>query len=542
MRTRTLSTFTAVFVLISMLFFCFNEAAANTSRSQQPGTISRATYSFTATTARIDLNVNRYSNISMNRLISPDRIVIDIHNTVLSNNVKNTTTRNAFASSITYTRPSRNTTRVIITLRDYGRFSISKTRTGLQVNITKAPRPVQASRSDFNRQQTTPTPTPAQTSSSSPAPTQTATPAPSSTPAPAPSPSPASSPIPTDSSADESQNDINAPASGFETPLPSSVPDETQQDRRNEQSAVSQLSRQDVQYINKMGKVTFTLNKVKLTDGSDASIKYYEESYDEAGMRYIITYFTSLGDLETGVINIDDEYINSIEILKNELNGTTSIIFNAKDVFNYLVFSRPGMNATVITILKPALPGEKIVVIDPGHGGHDSGAIYFGLHEKHLNLDISLKLNELLKAQNIRTYLTRVDDTFISLYERAYIANNLNASLFISIHNNAHSNPDISGTMTLHFPQPSNAPPFNGRVFAQIVQQELLSSLGTVNRGIIQRSDLVVLRATKMPAVLAEIAFMSNINDSNNLKNEDFRTRGAKALCDALIKCLALMN
>lgn len=529
MRSRTVSAFTALFFLLSMLFLSFNEVSANTSRNQQPVTISRASYSFSATTARIDLNVNRYSNISTNRLSSPDRIVIDIHNTTLSTNVKNTTPRNAFASSITYTRPARNTTRIVIALRDYGRFSISKTRTGLQINVTKAPRPAQASRGDLNRQQTTPAPTPTPTPSSTPTPiplpTSSPTSTPTLTPTTTPTPTPSATPEPTPSAT--AQPDDDSTPSDLETPSPSVLPDQ---------------NRQNIQYINKMGKATLTLNNVKLTDGSDASIKYYQENYDETMMKYTITYLASLGDLGSGIINIDDEYIKSVEIIKDEINGTTSIVFNGKDVFNYLVFSRPGMNATVITILKPALPGEKIIVIDPGHGGHDSGAIYYGLHEKHLNLDISLKLNELLKDQNIRTYLTRADDTFISLYERAYIANNLNAALFISIHNNAHSNADISGTMTLHFPQPSNATPFNGRVFAQIVQQELLKNLGTVDREIIQRSDLVVLRATKMPAALAEIAFMSNINDNNNLKNEDFRARAAKALCDALIKSLALLN
>lgn len=518
----------AIFVFISVLFFNFNGTLVNASGNQQPGTISRATYSFSSTTARIDLRVNRYSNISTNRLISPHRIVIDIHNTVLSNNVKNTTPRNAFASSITYTRPTRNTTRIIITLRDYGRFSISKTKTGLQINVTKSPRPVQASRSDLNRQQTTPVPTPSPS------------PSPSPTPSPVPTPSPSPSSTPTPSPAIEPAEDYHP--SDLNTPSPSASLEEGQHNIENGQVNDPQQLIQNVEYINKMGKATLTLNSVKLTDGSDASIKYYQENYDGTMMKYTITYLSFLGDVGTGTINIDDEYIRSIEVSKDEINGTTSIVFNSKDVFNYVVFSRPGMNATVITILKPALPGEKVVVIDPGHGGHDSGAIYYGLHEKHLNLDISLKLNELLKAQNVRTYLTRVDDTFISLYERAYIANNLNAALFISIHNNAHSNHDISGTMTLHFPQPVNAPPFNGRVFAQIVQQELVKNLGTVDRGLIQRSDVVVLRATRMPAVLAEIAFMSNINDNNKLKNEDFRYRAAKALFDALIKCLDLLN
>ena len=131
--------------------------------------------------------------------------------------------------------------------------------------------------------------------------------------------------------------------------------------------------------------------------------------------------------------------------------------------------------------------------------------------------------------------MTREDDSYVGLYERAYIANDMNATLFVSIHNNAYYS-KYKGTETLYYP--SSGSGFNSKRFAQIVQAELISALGTNNRGIVERPNLVVLKATKMPAVLAEIGFMTNEEELARLKTEEFRQKAAQALCDAILAAL----
>lgn len=298
----------------------------------------------------------------------------------------------------------------------------------------------------------------------------------------------------------------------------------------------------NILYHNNGDRVYFTLAGAKLTEGTETLKKYYTGQFDDSGTKYTLTFPSKLADLKSGVIRVNDDLLDSVEIIKSNDSPNTSIIFNAKDKFHYEVFTRKETNETAITLLKPASKSDKLVVIDAGHGGHDPGAVYKSVREKDLNLDIALRLNKLLKEKNIKTYMIREDDSFVSLYERAYIANNLNASLFLSIHNNAMGNTSYGGTMTLCYPAASNSKGFTGQAFAQIVQENLIKKLGTVDRKVIDRPNLVVLKATKMPAALAEIAFITNDTDRNNLQNATFRQKAAQALCDAIIQSLEKMD
>jgi len=298
-------------------------------------------------------------------------------------------------------------------------------------------------------------------------------------------------------------------------------------------------SSNDLIYHNNGDRVYFTLDGAKLTEGGEDFKKFYTDKYDSTGKKYTITFPSELANLKSKVININDGLLNSVQIINNTGNKTTSIVFNAKGKFIYRVFSRPEVNDTAITILKPASKDEKLVVIDVGHGGREPGAIYGSLYEKDLNLDIAKRLNSLLKKKKINTYMIREDDSYVELYERAFIANDLNASLFLSIHNNAIGDPNYGGTMTLYFPPRSGDSGFNGKTFAQIVQSKLLNRLATKDRKIIERPNLVVLKATKMPSTLAEVAFMTNSGDRSNLQKTSFRQNAAQALCDAIVEALS---
>lgn len=301
-------------------------------------------------------------------------------------------------------------------------------------------------------------------------------------------------------------------------------------------------SYKNIRYYNNYDRRGFILNSAQLTEGGEFLTKYYKGIYDETGKKYTVSFPDKLADLDDCLIEINDNLFESVQIINDNVTNLTKIIFSAKDRFVYEIISRPDSCNTAITVLKPAAPGERLIVIDPGHGGSETGAVYGDIYEKNLNLDISLKLNALLKAKNIKTYMIREDDSFVGLYERGYIANDLNASLFMSVHINAMDDPGYSGTMTLYYPQNTKSGSFSGKRLATIIQGELLKKLNTVNRNIIERPNLIVLKASTMPAAIAEIAFLTNKADRANLLSGTFRQKAAQALYDAAIQSLNEMD
>ena len=147
---------------------------------------------------------------------------------------------------------------------------------------------------------------------------------------------------------------------------------------------------------------------------------------------------------------------------------------------------------------------RSVVCIDPGHGGKDPGAVAFdGLREKDVVLDISKKLADKLRSFELDVVLTRDADVYIPLLERAYIANEANADLFVSVHTNSVTSRQAHGAEVLVYSLTSSSVPVAEDVLANLV------SLGLRDRGIKPRPKLIVLKRTDMPAVLVETAFIS---------------------------------
>lgn len=205
------------------------------------------------------------------------------------------------------------------------------------------------------------------------------------------------------------------------------------------------------------------------------------------------------------------------------------------------------------------------IVIDPGHGGHDTGTIGpNGLEEKDLVLDVGLRLGKLLEQRlGADVVYTRRDNTFIPLETRTAIANQAHADLFISIHANSSHNPDARGVETyyLNFTTSRDALEVaarenavsdqsiyqlqklvktialqekveESREFAADVQQALYTGLRNPaihNRGV-KKAPFVVLIGAKMPSILAEISFVSNPQDERKLRSPAYRERIALAL------------
>ncbi len=174
----------------------------------------------------------------------------------------------------------------------------------------------------------------------------------------------------------------------------------------------------------------------------------------------------------------------------------------------------------------------KKVVIDPGHGGLDTGAIGItGLLEKEVTIDVAERLKIFLENAGAVVVMTREGDRSVSNSRRVNIANDAKADVFISIHANAFSNPDSNGTETFYCS--NNSSRDASRYLAQQLQRELIEALGRRDRGVKTRSFFVI-KETKMPSALVELAFLSNKEEEALLKKPEARAASAEALFKGL--------
>jgi len=156
------------------------------------------------------------------------------------------------------------------------------------------------------------------------------------------------------------------------------------------------------------------------------------------------------------------------------------------------------------------------VVIDAGHGGHDSGAVFGGRMEKTDALNMALALRNRLQAQGQRVIMTRSTDVFIPLNERSAISNRSNADLFVSVHRNGFHNPSANGYETFVRTNPRQ---IDLRA-AQAVHNRIVAAGVQSNRGI-KHGNFTVLRNTNAPAILLELGFITNARD-NQLFDQNF--------------------
>lgn len=220
----------------------------------------------------------------------------------------------------------------------------------------------------------------------------------------------------------------------------------------------------------------------------------------------------------------------------------------------------------------------QVIVIDAGHGGHDSGCQYYGVKEKDITLRIALALGKVIedKMPDVKIIYTRKTDNFINLWERAQIANRANADLFISIHCNSSSKPEVNGSETfamglhraddnvevakrendvvlleenylekyegfdpnspethIYFSLFQNAHLEQSILLASKIEQKLSKVNESASRGV-KQAGFLVLWKTKMPSVLIETGFLSNKQDREFLKSE----AGVKKISESIYQAV----
>ncbi len=215
--------------------------------------------------------------------------------------------------------------------------------------------------------------------------------------------------------------------------------------------------------------------------------------------------------------------------------------------------------------------GVRKIIIDPGHGGKDPGAVAFGLKEKNLVLAISKQLAAILRAKyGYEVKLTRTDDTFIPLEERTAIANTEQADLFVSVHINAHPNASVRGIETYYLNLATNAEAMRVAAFenatsthnigelqdilsslmqnskinessrlAEYVHTNLISGLKSSSYPIhdlgVKQAPFYVLLGAEMPAILCELSFLTNKEEAMRLKTPTYQTKAARQIAKGII-------
>ena len=193
---------------------------------------------------------------------------------------------------------------------------------------------------------------------------------------------------------------------------------------------------------------------------------------------------------------------------------------------------------------------SKKILLDPGHGGRDPGAIGTTpageeIYESHLNLQIALRLQEFLTQAGANVGMTRETDKYLDKYERVAMSNEGNMDIFLSIHNNSSKSSWVHGTTTYYYDKVTVEGATLEELYgiqsgemAELVQQNLSQILGTKDNGAVAYPELAVLNKTSMPAIVVEGAYLSNPQDIQLISQEEYVEKYAYGVALGIIDYL----
>jgi N-acetylmuramoyl-L-alanine amidase len=235
-------------------------------------------------------------------------------------------------------------------------------------------------------------------------------------------------------------------------------------------------------------------------------------------------------DIEIGSGGIRNVVVSQFGLHPN----LTRVLVHLNHKIAYTVATADGGRTMTVAFANAGRPGPlaPAVIIDPGHGGEDPGAIGpRGTHEADVALGIGRLVKAALERQGMHAVLTRNDDSTVALEDRPDLAERYGGVVFVSIHANASTDPGVQGTTTYYYTPQS-------RALAEMVQAEVVRALGEPDRGILA-ARFYVLVNTQMPAILVETAFISNAAEEAMLRDPAVQTRIAEAIARGIAAFLS---
>ena len=196
-----------------------------------------------------------------------------------------------------------------------------------------------------------------------------------------------------------------------------------------------------------------------------------------------------------------------------------------------IIFLTCGFAASICTAAPNPLFG-KIIVIDPGHGGTDDGAVANGVREATVNLAVGLKIRDKLAATGATVILTRTRDVSLELKARVDIAKATDADIFVSVHANSLTNQEISGIISFYQNGRSNN-------LAAFIQQALVKESGATDKGV-RPENFYVMRENYITATLIEMGFLTNAPEALRLTDETYQNKIAEGIANGIINYFQL--
>lgn len=262
-----------------------------------------------------------------------------------------------------------------------------------------------------------------------------------------------------------------------------------------------------------------------------------------------------INEEESGLEEVEEEAEeNAEEEVKDEMKETTEeddITVETDNNFNhytpdhavetldylpmgFIQQNQMQISEDTIIVRKHQLNGYNIM-IDPGHGGKDSGAVSEGVREKDLTLATATKLANHLEAEGATVNFTRADDMFISLENRVFQSNAHETDVFISLHYDYFNDPEVNGINTYY------ANSNTSKELSEKIHTALAGELDMTDRGI-RQENYYVLKHNQNPAVLLELGFISNPSDLEKVQTDEYQTEVAEAITNGLVEYFDVEN
>ncbi|MGB9792219.1 MAG: N-acetylmuramoyl-L-alanine amidase, partial [Thermacetogeniaceae bacterium] len=290
--------------------------------------------------------------------------------------------------------------------------------------------------------------------------------------------------------------------------------------------------------INRVG-VKNVEDGVDITLGATAPLSYnFFRLSNPSRLVFDFSNFTLIGSLLRWQEELNQEGFTRARLSQYQ-DGVVRLVV---EVTRGVTFTKEArLNGCEITLkFRPATQAGRVVVIDPGHGGSDPGAIGpSGVREKDVNLAIAMRVVSILRQEGVNALLTHSGEG-AELSERTAFANSNGAEVFVSIHSNSSVNPALGGTATYTYAPVGTSleSQRDSRLrLASLLEEELVNALGLRRAGVFEE-NFYVLRNTQMPAALVEVAFLSNPSEEQMLVDPDFQNRAAQAIARAIIRFL----
>ncbi len=306
-------------------------------------------------------------------------------------------------------------------------------------------------------------------------------------------------------------------------------------------------------YRNSSIRKAFTINGecgpmgisiVECDDYTKILQKNYTEEYFNDGYCYGMYFDDPNGLLTAGEYAINDQWFEHVVI--QDVEGTTNklVVFRCRVPMVFVTVAHNLQKQTIISAYERPDHDQQVVFIDPYYGGvNDQGGWRSNIAVCQLNLNIALRTNSLLRDEDCTVYLSRDLDEYVGAWERIYLAEAVNADLYISItFGSSQTDTSLKGTQIIYDSvEDSSTATLNGKVLAQILSEKIPAAIGTENKGILP-VGIAPYRYTSIPTAMAEIGYISNDEEFFQIIKEDFQYNTAVALKDSIISALELLE